>query len=230
MKTRFTSLDGHLLRSRGEVIIDDWLHYHNIKHDYEKSIFYSPTGFILCDWYLPNLDVYIEYWGVEKNSDYTENRRFKEEIYKKLNLNLISIENSDLTCINMKLGRLEFLKSRLSQKLLNQTTNIPLSDLISLRQDTRRPLEGSYILGSIAKPLEIGYTNNYKKYGLIHIQDADIVLKVQIWADYDQKNLRIVSNLSNQSTICIANPIIPPKDFYSSDLWVNETYSSIMVV
>ena len=230
MKTRLNSLDGHLVRSRCEVIIDDWLHYHNIKHDYEKPIFFSPTGFIICDWYLPNLDIYLEYWGVKKNSDYTKNRLFKEEIYKKLNLTLISIENSDLTCIKMKLGRLEYLKLRLSQQFLNQTTNVSLSKLISLRLNTRRPLKGSHIVGCIAKPLKIGYTNNNKKYGLIHIQDANVVLKVQIWADYDQKNLNIVSDLSTNSTICIINPIIPPKDFHSSDLWVNETYSSIMVM
>lgn len=70
----------------------------------------------------------------------------------------------------MKLGRLEYLKSRLSKQFLNQTKNVSLSELISLRLNARRPLKGSHIVGCIAKPLKIGYTNNNKKYGLIHIQ------------------------------------------------------------
>ena len=59
---RYKTADGHWVRSRGEVIIDDCLFRHNIAHAYERSIVIVAAE-LLPDFYLPQSRVYVEYWG-----------------------------------------------------------------------------------------------------------------------------------------------------------------------
>lgn len=56
--------DGHWVRSRAEVIIDDWLYSHNIMHAYERKL---PEKSYRCDFYIPSGNVYIEFWGLDED-------------------------------------------------------------------------------------------------------------------------------------------------------------------
>jgi hypothetical protein len=58
--------DGHWVRSRGEAMIDSWLYNHDILHAYEKRIPFIEEK-IFADFYIPNGDFYIEYWGMNSN-------------------------------------------------------------------------------------------------------------------------------------------------------------------
>ncbi len=89
--TKFKCMDGHVTRSKGEMIIDNALTYFNIKHEYEKEITIhgSPVKY---DWFLSEYDVYMEYWGYF-GKQYFNRKKEKLLLYKKGKLNLISIED-----------------------------------------------------------------------------------------------------------------------------------------
>jgi len=87
----FKCLDGHIVRSKGELIIDNFLYNNNIQHEYEKIIKVRGKP-IKCDWYLPKLDIYIEYCGYF-GKDYMKRKEEKIKLYKQGKLTLLSIEN-----------------------------------------------------------------------------------------------------------------------------------------
>ena len=87
----FKCLDGHIVRSKGELIIDNFLHNNDIQHEYEKTIKIRGNS-IKCDWYLPELDIYIEYWGYF-GKEYMKRKEEKIKLYKQGKLTLLSIEN-----------------------------------------------------------------------------------------------------------------------------------------
>lgn len=84
-------LDGHKVRSKGELIVDDYLHLIGLEHEYEKIIRVDGSP-IKVDWYLPESKVYIEYWGFH-GKNYEKRKEEKLKLYRKGKLKLISIEN-----------------------------------------------------------------------------------------------------------------------------------------
>lgn len=95
---KFRADDGHMLMSRGEVIIDNYLFKNNIMHVYEKKV-YDKTNVeesCTCDFYLPIYDLYIEFWGMENNQKYESQKEWKEKIYITNNFDLINIYPYDL--------------------------------------------------------------------------------------------------------------------------------------
>ncbi|MFX1589044.1 MAG: hypothetical protein ACFFC1_12885 [Promethearchaeota archaeon] len=105
--SKFKTLDGHIVRSKGELIIDNYLYILGFNHIYEKKIKILKNQ-VKTDWYLPNYDIYIEYWGFH-GKKYLKRKKEKIKLYKKAKLKLISIENymfSDIyTNLNKKLKR-----------------------------------------------------------------------------------------------------------------------------
>jgi len=89
--SKFKTLDGHIVRSKGELIIDNYLYILGFNHIYEKKIKILKNQ-VKCDWYLPDYDIYIEYWGFH-GKKYLKRKKEKIKLYKKAKLNLISIEN-----------------------------------------------------------------------------------------------------------------------------------------
>ena len=77
--------DGHIVKSKSERSIDDYLYDHGIFHAYEKNLNYGPDK----DFYIPNYlgegkDLYIEHWGYsDDNIEYTKTKKFKLQIYQK---------------------------------------------------------------------------------------------------------------------------------------------------
>jgi hypothetical protein len=70
--------DGHFVRSRAEVIIDDTLYDYGLVHAYEKKVPVEED--LYTDFYLPNGKVYIEFWGMENDPKYLERKKVKLEI------------------------------------------------------------------------------------------------------------------------------------------------------
>ena len=92
-----TAQDGHNVDSDMEVRIDDVLYNSFILHCYGKSIDEITEKRKKCDWFIPIANgkgIYIEYWGM-KTPKYLEERKEKEELYKKYNIPYISIEQDD---------------------------------------------------------------------------------------------------------------------------------------
>ena len=92
-----TAQDGHNVDSDMEVHIDDILYNACILHCYGKNIDEITEKRKKCDWFIPIVNgkgVYVEYWGM-KTAKYLEERKEKEQLYKKHNIPYISIEADD---------------------------------------------------------------------------------------------------------------------------------------
>jgi hypothetical protein len=97
-----TCEDGHRVRSKGEVIIDNWLYQKAILHAYEKQLV-AENGIpetMYCDFYIPKQNIYIEYWGLAKDKTYKKRKEEKINFYKDNNIKLIEIFPEDLKRID----------------------------------------------------------------------------------------------------------------------------------
>jgi hypothetical protein len=92
--TKHRTKDGHFVRSRAEVIIDDTLYDYGLVHAYEKKVPIEEE--LYTDFYLPNGKVYIEFWGMESDPKYLERKQKKLDIYKKYDLKLIELDDNDV--------------------------------------------------------------------------------------------------------------------------------------
>ena len=114
---RYKTKDGHFVRSRAEVIIDNYLFECNIPHAYERSLPIEENMY--CDWYIPpfgmnsSKPVYIEFWGMDTEK-YLKRKKEKQLIYRKYpELHLIELEDKDLDDID------RVLSSKLTQVGIN---------------------------------------------------------------------------------------------------------------
>ncbi len=73
-ESKITCDDGHPVKSQQEAMIDNYLFGHNIRHIYEKPfpIDGNPEHDLHPDFYLPELDIYIEHFGITGNKKYEE--------------------------------------------------------------------------------------------------------------------------------------------------------------
>ncbi len=94
-KPEFRTKDGHYVRSKAELIIDNWLYDSKIVHAYEKKV-QNIDESILSDFYIPTGKVYIEYWGLD-DEKYLAKRKWKIDTYNKNNINLIELTDKDVS-------------------------------------------------------------------------------------------------------------------------------------
>jgi len=106
---KYKTRDGHFVRSRGEVMIDNYLYTSRVAHAYELDLILTDSERMSPDFTVltPNGNVYIEFWGLEGQSDYDKNTEKKKRLYEKY----------DLSLINVRPDNLDNLDSILSQKL-----------------------------------------------------------------------------------------------------------------
>jgi hypothetical protein len=96
-RTILVTEDGHRVRSRGEVIIDNWLYHQGIVHAYERRVPIEEEMY--CDFYIPIGQCYIEYWGLEEEA-YKERKKEKMRLYKRHSKRLISLYDEDINNID----------------------------------------------------------------------------------------------------------------------------------
>ena len=91
----FRTKDGHMVRSRAEVIIDNALYDYKLAHAYERKLPIEED--LYSDFFIPTENVYIEFWGMEDDPKYAERKKVKIEIYKKYDFKLIELNDSDIS-------------------------------------------------------------------------------------------------------------------------------------
>ncbi len=101
--------DGHVVKSKSERDIDNYLFEHKIAHAYEKALVINGEIFH-PDFYLPELDVYLEHWGYdESNLEYTRRKEYKIPKYREKGITLISTYEKDMkdvdTSLDIKLAK-----------------------------------------------------------------------------------------------------------------------------
>ena len=91
----FLCSDGHKVRSKAELLIDNWLYTRHppIAHAYERRLPVTEEAY--ADFYMPIGDCYIEYWGLD-NPQYNERREAKLALFRKYDFRVISLNDRDL--------------------------------------------------------------------------------------------------------------------------------------
>lgn len=110
---KYTCKDGHIVKSKSEREIDDYLFEHGIPHAYEKALPIDANAAhdLHPDFFLPKFgpekkDIYIEHWGfIDNNRDYTESKKYKMGKYKYLRITLVSTNEDDMKDPQVSLDR-----------------------------------------------------------------------------------------------------------------------------
>jgi hypothetical protein len=97
--------DGHMVRSRAEAMIDNWLYMQGIVHAYERRLPIAED--CLCDFYIPRgKGVYIEFWGRESDPKYRERKAVKQALYARHGLQLIELGDAEIERLDDVLPRM----------------------------------------------------------------------------------------------------------------------------
>ncbi|HAS6346398.1 TPA: glycerol kinase [Vibrio vulnificus] len=97
-EAKHRTLDGHYVRSKGELIIDNWLYMAGVVHAYGRQLPIEED--VICDFYLPAGKVYLQYWE-SANSGMPEASKAKiREIYQTHHFHLIEVEESELESLD----------------------------------------------------------------------------------------------------------------------------------
>ncbi|WP_422442156.1 MULTISPECIES: hypothetical protein [unclassified Endozoicomonas] len=96
--------DGHMVRSKAEMLIDNWLYMAEIVHAYERKLPIEEDMY--CDFYIPTGKVYIEYWGYENDDKYIARKKQKIDLYNKYGFHLIQLNDDDVKNLDDVLPRM----------------------------------------------------------------------------------------------------------------------------
>ncbi|KHA59545.1 glycerol kinase [Vibrio variabilis] len=104
-EAKHRTLDGHYVRSKGELIIDNWLYMNGIVHAYDRQLPIEQD--VLSDFYLPAGKVYLQYWGSDSGEIDAKQRDKIIALYQEHGFALIEVTPDDI----------EYLDERLPSKL-----------------------------------------------------------------------------------------------------------------
>ena len=93
-KATHRSTDGHMVRSKAEMLIDNWLYMAEIVHAYERKLPIEEE--VYSDFYIPTGKVYIEYWGLEDDPKYLARKEAKQALYGKYGFSLIELHDKEV--------------------------------------------------------------------------------------------------------------------------------------
>lgn len=91
--------DGTIVQSEGERRIAEWLTAHGLAYRYDAKYRIIGEFQIRPDFYLPELDVHIEYWGLD-TPQYKMSMYKKQMLYQQEGKRLISVYPKDLTVLS----------------------------------------------------------------------------------------------------------------------------------
>ena len=96
--TNFRAVDGHQLRSKAEVLIDNWLYLADIAHAYERRLPIEED--VYSTFYIPAGKIYIELWEHENDPDYQRIKQQKLQAYVKYGLTVVELREADISCLD----------------------------------------------------------------------------------------------------------------------------------
>lgn len=94
-EAKHRTLDGHYVRSKGELLIDNWLYMAGVVHAYERQLPIDQD--ITSDFYLPAGKVYLQYWGSDSGPTAEKDQEKVRMIYHEHAFNLIELNYEDVT-------------------------------------------------------------------------------------------------------------------------------------
>lgn len=109
---KFRTESGHYVRSRGEVIVANWLYNNDIMFAYEKRLPIVEEAY--SDFYIKEKKVFIEVWGLE-STKYLERKAKKIQMYNDNGFKLVGLDDSDIENIDdflpLKLAKIGIILS-----------------------------------------------------------------------------------------------------------------------
>ena len=92
---KFMCSDGHWVRSKAELLIDNWLYTRKppIAHAYERRLPVEEEAY--ADFYIPVGDCYIEYWGLD-TPEYIDRQKRKLALFERYKFRVISLRERDI--------------------------------------------------------------------------------------------------------------------------------------
>ncbi|MDA0150189.1 glycerol kinase [Vibrio sp. LaRot3] len=93
-EAKHRTLDGHYVRSQGELRIDNWLYLNGIVHAYNRQLPIEQD--VLSDFYLPSGKVYLQYWGDDHGETDEKERVEIRAIYQQHEFALIEIFTDEI--------------------------------------------------------------------------------------------------------------------------------------
>jgi len=87
----YTANDGHIVRSRLELRVDNWLFARGILHDYEPCVPFSKIH--RADFRVGS--VFIEVWGIIGSQSYDAKKQWKQAQYKLHGITLVELSPDD---------------------------------------------------------------------------------------------------------------------------------------
>ena len=91
---KFRCEDGHIVISKAEQMIDNWLYHKGIVHSYERRVPIEEE--VYCDFFIPiGQKVWIEFWGFEEKV-YLKRKELKKKFYITNQKNLIELNDKDI--------------------------------------------------------------------------------------------------------------------------------------
>ncbi|MCF7817429.1 MAG: HEAT repeat domain-containing protein [Kiritimatiellales bacterium] len=94
LQKKIRAKDGTWVQSDGERLVCEALDSENIKYRYDERFRILDGYAIRPDFYLPEFDVYIEYWGMD-TADYKIGMLKKQQIYQQQGKRLVSLYPTD---------------------------------------------------------------------------------------------------------------------------------------
>ena len=88
-EAKHRTLDGHYVRSKAELIIDNWLYMNGVVHAYDRQL--PIESDVLSDFYLPSGKVYLQYWGNDSGAMSEREQQAIRDVYEAHNFSLIEV-------------------------------------------------------------------------------------------------------------------------------------------
>ena len=116
MNKTIEAADGTVVQSDGERRIAEWLTARGLAYRYDAKYRIIAEFQIRPDFYLPELDVYIEYWGLD-SPQYKMSMYKKQMLYQQEGKRLVSVYPKDLAMLEQHLSaKLKFFGFNCSQE------------------------------------------------------------------------------------------------------------------
>ncbi|WP_233267271.1 glycerol kinase [Paraglaciecola sp. L3A3] len=100
----YTTLDGHFVRSKAEVLIDNWLYLAEVVHAYGRKLPIEEQAY--TQFYLISGNIYIEYWPDIDELKHQAQKAKRLALYQKYGLKIIQLNDQDIQNIDEVLPRL----------------------------------------------------------------------------------------------------------------------------
>lgn len=90
---KYRTSDGHYVRSKGELLIDNWLYMAGLVHAYERKLPIEED--VYSNFYLPSGRVYIQFWGSDTGTTSEYKKTQIRAVFEKYHFNLIELDQND---------------------------------------------------------------------------------------------------------------------------------------